>query len=215
MTMVIEVRLKHVKGADERIKASKYIVLNPEQYKGKIKDLFKNDNPIYIEIGMGKGKFIINNALKYPSINFIGIEKYDSVIVRAVESLEDKEIPNLKLFRMDANKIEEIFDKEIDRIYLNFSDPWPKERHSKRRLTSDTFLKKYDNLFKNTKEIIMKTDNRHLFEYSIKSFTDYGYKIEKISLNMYEDEYLDNIATEYEEKFHSKGYPIYRIEIKK
>lgn len=215
MTMVIEVRLKHVKGADERIKASKYIVLNPEQYKGKIKDLFKNDNPIYIEIGMGKGKFIINNALKYPSINFIGIEKYDSVIVRAVESLEDKEIPNLKLFRMDANKIEEIFDKEIDRIYLNFSDPWPKERHSKRRLTSDTFLKKYDNLFKNTKEIIMKTDNRHLFEYSIKSFTDYGYKIEKISLNMYEDEYLDNIATEYEEKFHSKGYPIYRIEVKK
>lgn len=215
MTMVIEVRLKHVKGADERIKASKYIVLNPEQYKGKIKDLFKNDNPFYIEIGMGKGKFIINNALKYPSINFIGIEKYDSVIVRAVESLEDKEIPNLKLFRMDANKIEEIFDKEIDRIYLNFSDPWPKERHSKRRLTSDTFLKKYDNLFKNTKEIIMKTDNRHLFEYSIKSFTDYGYKIEKISLNMYEDEYLDNIATEYEEKFHSKGYPIYRIEVKK
>lgn len=215
MTMVIEVRLKHVKGADERIKASKYIVLNPEQYKGKIKDLFKNDNPIYIEIGMGKGKFIINNALKYPSINFIGIEKYDSVIVRAVESLEDKEIPNLKLFRMDANKIEEIFDKEIDRIYLNFSDPWPKERHSKRRLTSDIFLKKYDNLFKNTKEIIMKTDNRHLFEYSIKSFTDYGYKIEKISLNMYEDEYLDNIATEYEEKFHSKGYPIYRIEVKK
>lgn len=215
MTMVIEVRLKHVKGADEKIKASKYIVLNSEQYKGKIKDLFKNDNPIYIEIGMGKGKFIINNAIKYPNINFIGIEKYDSVIVRAVENLENKEIPNLKLFRMDANKIEEVFDKEIDRIYLNFSDPWPKERHAKRRLTSDTFLKKYDNLFKNTKEIIMKTDNRHLFEYSIKSFTDYGYKIEKISLNMYEDEYLDNIATEYEEKFHSKGYPIYRIEVKK
>lgn len=215
MTMVIEVRLKHVKGADEKIKTSKYIILNPKEYKGRVNKLFQNNNPIYIEIGMGKGKFIINNAIKYPNINFIGIEKYDSVIVRAVENLEDKEIPNLKLFRMDATNIEEIFDKEIDKIYLNFSDPWPKERHAKRRLTSDIFLKKYDNIFKNSKQIIMKTDNRHLFEYSLKSFTDYGYKIEDISLNLYEDEYPNNIATEYEEKFHSKGYPIYRVEVKK
>lgn len=208
-------RLKCVKGAKERVEASSYLVLEPSKYKGKYKELFNNNNPIYIEIGMGKGNFIIENAKKYPNINFIGIEKYDSVIVRTVEKLENIELPNLKLIRMDANKITDVFDKEIDLIYLNFSDPWPKVRHEKRRLSSHEFLKKYDFIFKNKKNIIMKTDNRKLFEYSIISYTSYGYKINDISLDLYKDDITFNIPTEYEMKFHDKGLPIYKIEVEK
>lgn len=208
-------RLKCVKGAKERVESSSYLVLEPSKYKGKYKDLFKNNNPIHIEIGMGKGNFIIENAKRYPNINFIGIEKYDSVIVRSVEKLENLELSNLKLIRMDANKINDVFDKEIDLIYLNFSDPWPKLRHEKRRLSSHEFLKKYDLIFKNKKNIIMKTDNRKLFEYSIVSFTNYGYKINDISLNLYDDDIENNIPTEYEIKFKNKGFPIYKIDVEK
>ena len=164
---------------------------------------------------MGKGNFIIGKALKNPDINYIGIEKFDSVMVRAVEKLEDMEIKNLKLIKIDAEEIEEIFDKEVSTIYLNFSDPWPKKRHIKRRLSSDNFLKKYDGLFKSEKRIIMKTDNRKLFEYSIKSFTDYGYKIEELSLDLYNDDIIDNVQTEYESKFVSLGQRIYMIKVYK
>lgn len=134
-------RLRNVKGKESIISNSKYIVKKEKIKKGNWNKIFENNNEIYIEIGMGKGKFIIENAIKYPNINFIGIEKYDSVIVRAVEKLDDKDIPNLKLLVLDADKISDIFDKEVSRIYLNFSDPWPKKRHSKRRLTSEVFLK--------------------------------------------------------------------------
>ena len=208
-------RLKCVRGAKERIEASPYLILDPFKYKGKYKEVFKNDNPIYIEIGMGKGNFIIENALRYPNINFIGIEKYDSVIVRAIEKLEDKKIPNLKLIRMDALEITNVFDKEIDLIYLNFSDPWPKARHEKRRLSSSEFLTKYDLIFKDKKHIVMKTDNRNLFEYSIISYTDYGYKINNISLDLYNSDVENNIPTEYEIKFKNKGFPIYKIDVEK
>lgn len=208
-------RLKKVKGAQEKIDKSKYIIKNPKDYKGKYNELFNNDNKIEIEIGMGKGNFIIGKALKNPDINYIGIEKFDSVMVRAVEKLEDMEIKNLKLIKIDAEEIEEIFDKEVSTIYLNFSDPWPKKRHIKRRLSSDNFLKKYDGLFKSEKRIIMKTDNRKLFEYSIKSFTDYGYKIEDISLNLYEDDIKNNIPTEYETRFHNRGCLIYKVDVSK
>lgn len=201
-------RLKCVKGAKEKIESSPYLIEN-------INNVFDNNNLLYIEIGMGKGKFIIENALKYPNINFIGIEKYDSVIVRAVEKLENLELPNLKLLRMDATNIDEVFDKNVDLIYLNFSDPWPKARHERRRLSSHEFLKKYDKIFKNTNHIIMKTDNRKLFEYSIMSFTSYGYKINKISLDLYKDDIEDNISTEYEDKFNSMGQPIYMIDVEK
>lgn len=207
-------RLKHVKGAREKVDSSSYVILNDE-HKGKYNNLFNNNNPIHIEVGMGKGNFITNMALQNPNINFIGIEKYDSVLVRAVEKQENLNLKNLYFIKMDANNIENFFDKEIDTIYLNFSDPWPKDRHEKRRLSSNNFLKKYDNLFKNKKRIIMKTDNRKLFEFSIKSFTDYDYKIEDISLDLYKDLYLDNIPTEYEMKFHGKGFPIYMINISK
>ncbi len=207
-------RLRNVKGASDIIDASTYIIKNYKDYKGKYNTLFNNNNKLHIEIGMGKGNFIIEMAKRNPNINFIGIEKFDSVIVRALEKL-DEEVSNLKLIRMDATEIEEVFYKEIDTIYLNFSDPWPKNRHEDRRLSSYKFLKRYDNLFKNSKNIIMKTDNRKLFEYSIISFTNYGYKIEEISLDLYNDEVGDNVQTEYEKKFHNLGLPIYKIVVKK
>lgn len=208
-------RLRNVKGANEIIESSNYVVLNYKEHKGKYNKLFGNDNPIHVEIGMGKGKFIIDNALKYPNINFIGIEKYDSVVVRAIQKLDNKDIPNLKIIRMDALEIDDVFDHEISKIYLNFSDPWPKDRHAHRRLSSELFLKKYDTIFKNSKNIIMKTDNRKLFEYSLKSFIDYGYKINDISLDLHGDIYPDNIMTEYEEKFVSKGNQIYMVDVTK
>ena len=207
-------RLKNIKGAKEKIQKSPYIITNPEQYKGSYKSLFGNNNPINLEIGMGKGDFIIEMAQKSPNINFIGIEKFDSVILRATQKLENTKINNLKLIRFDATEIEEIFDKEISTIYLNFSDPWPKNRHEDRRLTSQKFLKRYDNIFKTKHHIIQKTDNRHLFEYSLKSFTDYNYKIKTISLDLHQDK-IDNTETEYEKRFVSLGYPIYMIEVEK
>lgn len=207
-------RLRNVKGASNIIDSCPYIIKDYKNYKGNYKSIFNNNHPIHIEIGMGKGNFIIGMAKKYPEINFIGIEKFDSVIVRAIEKL-DEDIPNLKLIRMDATEIEDVFYKEIDTIYLNFSDPWPKNRHEHRRLTSTKFLTRYDNLFKSNKNIIMKTDNRKLFEFSVISFVNYNYKIEKLSLDLYNDDIKDNVQTEYERKFHSKGYPIYKIVVKK
>ena len=163
---------------------------------------------------MGKGKFIIENALKYKNINFIGIEKFDSILALALKKI-NYELPNLKIIRLDANNIEEIFYKEIDTIYLNFSDPWPKKRHEKRRLTSFNFLEKYDSVFKNTNHIIMKTDNKDLFSYSIKSFNNYGYYIENITFDLKKENDLENIMTEYEEKFTKLNNPIYKIEVTK
>lgn len=209
-------RLRKVKNAKEQIENSSYVISDPESHKGNFNKLFNNDNPIRIEIGMGKGTFIYNHALKNLNINYIGIEKFDSVLVRAVQKLEDTNIPNLKLIRMDALDIDKIFSKEIDTIYLNFSDPWPKNRHELRRLTSPVFLAKYDSVFKNDKVIIQKTDNRHLFEYSLVSLVNYGYKLEKISLDLYKEEELlkDNIPTEYETRFASNGDTIYMAEFR-
>lgn len=211
----MKVRLKHVPGAHERVEASKYVIHDPARYRGHFRDLFANDHPIYVEIGMGKGAFLIENAKRNPNINFIGIEKFDSVIVKAVEKIEEYQFPNVYLIRMDATQIETIFDHEIDLIYLNFSDPWPKKRHAHRRLSSPLFLKRYQSLFKGQNTIEMKTDNRQLFEYSIMSFTEFGFHIEDISLHLHEDNVMDNIPTEYELKFLGKGFPIYKIRITK
>lgn len=200
-------RLRNIKNADEIVNNSKYVINEIDE------NTFKNNNPIYLEIGMGKGDFIINNAIRNPNTNYIGIEKYKSVLVKAVQKLEDKEIDNLKIICMDAKEIN-VLNTKIDLLYLNFSDPWPKKRHALRRLTSPIYLEKYENIFKNKKHIIMKTDNRKLFEYSIKSFTDYGYKIEDICLDLYKENIEDNIPTEYEKKFRDKG-PIYKIEVTK
>ena len=207
-------RLKHIKNADVDIKKSSYYINNPENYKGKFNELFGNDNPIHLEIGMGKGDFIIEMARRYPDINFIGMEKFDSVLVKATKKLEGIDLPNLKLLWYDAASIDEVFDHEIDTIYLNFSDPWPKKKHAKRRLTHEKFLNKYDYIFKKGNNIIMKTDNRKLFEYSVKSLTDYGYKIEDISLDLHSDE-VDIVETEYEKKFVAKGNVIYKVNVNK
>lgn len=203
-------RLKHIKDADKIINKSAYIIENPEEYKGKWNKLFNNENNIEIEIGTGKGKFIIEKAIQKPNINFIGIEKYDSPLVSAVKKLEELDINNLRLICYDALNIENIFDKEISKIYLNFSDPWPKKRHTKRRLTSDRFLKKYDLIFKDTKRIEMKTDNDDLFEYSCESLTNYGYKIIEKDTN-----HISNITTEYEDKFRNIGKNINYINVVK
>ena len=205
-------RLKNVKGASETIKTSSYIILNPNDYKGKWNKVFNNDNPIHIEIGMGKGDFIIGMAKLYPNINFIGIEMYDSVIVKAVQKLENENIPNIKLIRMDARLIEDVFDKEIDLIYLNFSDPWPKKRCAKRRLTHERFLNRYENIFKNKKTIFMKTDNIDLFAFSIESLSEFGYKLKNVTLDLHNSTFENNIMTEYEKKFSSKGVKINRLE---
>ncbi len=206
-------RLRNVKGASDIIENSDIVIKNYKDYKGNYKSIFNNSNPIHIEIGMGKGDFIIGMSLKYPNINFIGIEKYDSVIVRAIEKINTN-IPNLRLIRMDATSIDEVFDSEIDTIYLNFSDPWPKKRHKDRRLSSTKFLEKYDKIFKGNKTIIMKTDNRKLFEFSLIEFSNYGYKIQDISLDLDLD-IEDNVETEYEKRFKKLGYKIYKVVVKK
>ena len=206
-------RLKHIKGAEEVIKKGKYYIEEPEEYKGKWNKLFNNSNPIYLEIGMGKGDFIIENAIQYPNINFIGIEKYDSVLIRAIQKSNDLELPNLKLIRRDANNIENFFNKEIDLIYLNFSDPWPKDRHAKRRLTSPIFLEHYQSIFKNKQHIIMKTDNKELFNYSLESLKEFGYNIKYKTEDLYQSKKIkQNIPTEYEKKFVSNGIKINYLE---
>ena len=207
-------RLRNIKGASKKIENSPYVIKKYCDYKGSFNNLFINDNPLEIEIGMGKGNFIINKAIRNPDINYVGIEKYDSVLLRAVEKLDNIHLPNLLLIKMDAMEITSVFFKEIDKIYLNFSDPWPKDRHHKRRLTDLEFLKRYDDIFKDEKNIVFKTDNRKLFEYSIKSLTDYGYKINLVSLDLHNADY-DNIKTEYEEKFSKQGYPIYMVDVTK
>ena len=175
---------------------------------------FDNRNPIHIEIGMGKGDFILNMALKYPNINFVGIEKYSSVASVAIKKIMNYDIPNLKVLIIDAIDLPEYFKSEIDTIYLNFSDPWPKKRHSKRRLTSLNYLKVYDLLFKSNKHIIMKTDNDDLFEYSKEELTNYGYTLKRIECDLHSTE-IDNIKTEYETKFSNQGIKIKYLEAEK
>ena len=202
-------RLRNLKNKEEIINNCDFIITDSFKYIGKWKDLFKNNNPIHIEIGMGMGKFIYENALNNPDINYIGIERYDNVIARAIKKLD--KLDNLILVRMDAREIDKVFKKEIDLIYLNFSDPWPKKRSINKRLTSPIFLEKYDKIFKNTNNIIMKTDNRDLFIYSIESLSNYGYKLSNISFDLHESS--DNIiTTEYEDKFVSIGKNIYYLE---
>lgn len=206
-------RLRNVKNKDEIMNNSSYLIKNYFDYKGKWNDLFGNDNPIYIEIGMGKGQFIINNAINNPNINYIGIEKYDSVIAKALQKIPDN-LNNLFMIRADALDIDKIFDKEISKLYLNFSDPWPKKRHHLRRLSSSIFLDKYNIIFKSEKSIEMRTDNRDLFTYSLVSFSNNGYIFDQISLDLHHDN-MPLITTEYEDKFSDLNMPIYFVSCRK
>ena len=204
-------RLRNIKNAQDIINKNKYVVLNPKDYRGKMQQLFKNNNKIEVEIGMGKGDFIINKAKLNPNVNFIGIEKYASVLVKAIKKLDNIELNNLKIMNIDANIIDEIFDNEVDKIYLNFSDPWPKKKHATRRLTSPLFLDKYTKIFNNDYVIEMKTDNRNLFEYSLITLSQNKYLFDEIKLDLYNNLDDDNIPTEYEKKFVSLGMPIYKL----
>lgn len=206
-------RLRNVPGARETIIENQFSIQQPEQMKGKWAEVFQNDHPIHIEVGMGKGQFIIEMARKNPEVNYIGIEKYSSVLVRAVEKLEDFEQDNLRLIRMDAENIEEVFDKdEVDRIYLNFSDPWPKDRHAKRRLTSTRFLERYDNILTPEGRVMFKTDNKDLFDFSLEQVEEAGWILESHTYDLHHSEYNEgNVMTEYEEKFSAKGNPICRL----
>lgn len=201
-------RLRNVKNANDIVNNSKYVIREPKQYCSKFNKLFLNDNPICLEIGMGKGDFIIGMAKKYPNINFIGVEKYESVLVRAIQKLEDNNLNNLKLICMDASTINEVFDHEIDTLYLNFSDPWPKKKHTKRRLTSPLFLEIYDNIFRDLPHIVQKTDNIYLFAYSLSSLSTYGYTLKRVSLDLANELDINLPETEYEVKFKNMGTKI-------
>lgn len=200
-------RLRNIKNKDELIENCEYLIDNPFDLKNNWHKEFGNNNPIHLEIGMGKGAYLLGMAKKYPEINFVGVERYTGVLARAINKINKEEIKNIRVINIDAINLNEVFDHEIDTIYLNFSDPWPKKRHAKRRLTSVDFLQVYDDIFKNDKLIIQKTDNVRLFESSIVSLSLYGYKIEDISLDLHNTD-IENVLTEYEEKFASQGVKI-------
>ena len=209
-------RIRNLSNKDSILKDSSYVISDPLKYKGRWRDYFGGDNPIYLEIGTGKCKFIYNMAKNFPDINFIGVERIDTVLAYGVrELMEQPKLDNLVLINYDAFKIDEIFSGEIDEVFLNFSDPWPKKRHEKRRLTSLRFLKKYDIIFSSDKCINFKTDNKGLFEYSIVSLSNYGYKIVDISLDLHKRDDIFNVVTEYEEKFSRKGENICYLKAKK
>lgn len=206
-----KMRLKNVPGSREAIAESSYVIHEPETRKGSWKEVFENSNPVHIEIGMGKGKFIMGMAKLHPEINYIGIEKYSSVLLRAIQKMEEEELPNVRFIRMDAEDIAEVFGKdEVDKIYLNFSDPWPKDRHAKRRLPSRQFLARYDQILVSDGRIEFKTDNRDLFEFALEELEPAGWKSEEVTFDLHNDERLvqGNVMTEYEEKFSSEGNPI-------
>lgn len=212
-----DMRLRNVPGSREIIEKDEYAIKDPEQYKGCWRSLFNrpDDSKLHIEIGMGKGQFLSTLAGANPDILYVGIEKFSSVIIRALEKLNELEYDNIYVIRFDAENIISIFgDGEIDRIYLNFSDPWPKERHAKRRLTSSNFLKRYDKILSKDGEIIFKTDNRSLFDFSLQQAGECGWNICDITYDLHNSTLAcGNVMTEYEEKFVSMGMPIYEMVI--
>lgn len=197
-------RMRNPKNMDEILNSCNYFLTE---------DLFNNDNDICLEIGMGKGNFLLGMCLNHPNINYIGVEKYSSVICSAIKKINEYELDNLKILNIDIMDIPQYLYGKIKTIYLNFSDPWPKKRNTKRRLTSENFLKLYDNLFKNEKHIILKTDNDDFYEFSKESLLSYGYKIINETYDLHNSDITDSPKTEYEEKFSSQGVKIKYIEV--
>ena len=201
-------RLRNVPGARDMIAESEFTIKDETTYKGRWnEDVFKNENPIHIEVGMGKGQFIITLAENNPDINYIGIEKYSSVLVRAIEKQEEKQLPNLFFIRMEAENIADVFEKnEVSQIYLNFSDPWPKDRHAKRRLTSVQFLERYEKILKTKGHVIFKTDNRDLFDFSLEQEKEAPHwTLLNYTFDLHNSQYVEvNVMTEYESRFVAK-----------
>ncbi len=208
-------RYNVIKDADKIINKSQYVVNNPTNYKNKWHDLFGNKKPIHLELGMGRGDFIINMAKTYPDINFIGLELYASQMVMAVQRLENQKLNNLKLINIDAREIDKIFGKEIDTIYLTFSEPWPKKQDEKKRFTHESYLRLYDKIFKKNKHIILKTDNKGFFAYSLETLSNYWYSFSKVSLDLHNNEIpIPNIMTDFEKQYFKEGRPIYYLDAK-
>jgi tRNA (guanine-N7-)-methyltransferase len=208
-------RLRNKPWAKDKLEQyPQYVISSPELLKGKWNEAFESIQPLHIEIGTGRGRFITGMAEANPNINYIGIELQQSVIVTALDRLIEAELPNVKLLNIDANDLKEYFaNGDVNRVYLNFSDPWPKNRHDKRRLTFKTFLKQYEDILVNQGEIHFKTDNQGLFEYSLMSFSEYGMLLKYVSLDLHNSGFEGNIMTEYEEKFSKLGNRIYRCEV--
>ncbi|MDF2870836.1 MAG: tRNA ((7)-)-methyltransferase [Anaerocolumna sp.] len=208
-------RLRNVPGSLEEIAKNKFVVQDPEKRKGNWKNYFGNNNPVHIEIGMGKGQFLCQLAQLNSNVNYLGIEKYSSVLIRGLEKRKELDLNNLFFLRLDAEFINDVFDEgEVDRIYLNFSDPWPKDRHARRRLTSKEFLDRYDKFLKSDGEIIFKTDNRPLFDFSLEEVENAGWILKNYTYDLHHSEFAEgNVMTEYEEKFSGLGNPIHRMVI--
>lgn len=207
-------RLRNVKGAREALAESDFTINEPVENKGNWKAVFGNDRPIHLEIGTGKGRFIMELAEKNPDINYIGIEKFSSVLIRAIEKQRELALPNLRFIRMEAEKLEDVFaEGEIDRIYLNFSDPWPKDRHAKRRLTSRQFFARYNHILAKEGRVEFKTDNRDLFDFSVEEVKEAGWKLDAVTYDLHNDPVLNegNIMTEYEIRFSEMGNPIHKL----
>ena len=206
-------RYNVVKDSDKIINRSSSVVNSPSNYKNKWNDLFGNKNEIHLELGMGRGDFIINMAKTYPNINFIGLELDDGQIATAAKRLGDQTLPNLKLIKADAHDIDKIFGKEITTIYLTFSEPWPKKKDEKKRFTHESYLRLYDKVFKKNKHIILKTDNKVLFASALESLSKYWYEFERVSLDLHHDENkIDNIMTDFEKQYYKEGRPIYYVD---
>lgn len=209
-------RLRNITGSREMIAESRFVVHEPQEYKGRWSELFGNDHPLQIEIGMGKGRFIMDLARMHPEINYVGIEKYSSVLLRGIQKMETDPLPNLYFIQMEAEEIADVFGREeVERIYLNFSDPWPKDRHAKRRLPSREFLKRYDEILVRDGVIEFKTDNQDLFRFALEEIAPAGWQLLQMTEDLHHDEKMlaGNVMTEYEEKFSALGNPIYKYVI--
>lgn len=199
-------RMRNVKNKEEIMAHATYFLKDYKKYQGAFQNLFPKCQPLYVELGMGKGKFLIENAKRNPNINFIGIEKQSSIVAKALKKVEQEKLDNLYIICANVLEIDTIFKNEVTRLYLNFSDPWPKVRHHSRRLTSKIYLEKYDTIFKEKASIYLRTDNEDLFSYSLVSLSNAGYIFKEVSLDLHKEENL--ITTEYEEKFASCGIKI-------
>lgn len=206
-------RLRHIQGSEEEIANSPYVIQNLQEKKGLWNEVFGNGNPIEIEVGMGKGRFIMDLALKNPDINYVGIERYPSVLLRGLQKRMQMETSNIYFMCIDAKMLPEIFEPgEVNRIYLNFSDPWPKDRHTKRRLTSEEFMAVYDKVLAVDGVVEFKTDNRGLFDYSLESIPRAGWTVKEYTYDLHHSQMGEgNVMTEYEEKFSSMGNPIFKL----
>ena len=211
-------RLRNIKGARESIEKSPFVELAPEEYRGRWRERFGNNRPVWLEVGMGKGQFIMELARRHPEVNVIGVEMYSSVLIRAVQKREQEEMENLLFLRIDARTLPECFAQgEVGRIFLNFSDPWPKDRHAKRRLTSRQFLERYVNILEPEGLVEFKTDNRDLDTFSLVEHEAAGWHLLYSTEDLHRDEEAmrDNVMTEYEERFSAKGNPIYKMVIRR